>query len=126
MSFDAFHFAIVLCLVGGALFAAGPLIAAWLIAPNARGGDLGMPYECGMKPLGSPWRHFSISYYIYALLFIAFDVDVLYLYPVAVGYGGLEGWEPFVKLVIFLFFLFLALLYFKAKGVFTWPRKIDL
>lgn len=126
MQFDLFHFAILVCLLGGALFAAGPLVAALLIAPNARGGDLGMPYECGMRPLGSPWAHFGINYYVYALLFIAFDVDILYLYPAALGYGTLDGWAPFVKLLVFLFFLLLALVYFKAKGVFSWPRKIAL
>jgi NADH-quinone oxidoreductase subunit A len=126
MVFDILHCGILLCLMGGGLFAGGPLIAALLIAPNARGGDIGMPYECGMRPLGSPWTHFGINYYVYALLFIAFDVDVLYLYPAAMSYGAAEGWMPLVKLLIFLFFLMLALVYFKAKGVFSWPRKIPL
>ncbi len=126
MVFDLLHVGILLCLVGGVLFAAGPLIAALLIAPNARGGDLGMPYECGMRPLGSPWSHFGINYYVYALLFIAFDVDILYLYPVAISYSSGEGWMYLVKLLIFLFFLMLALVYFKAKGVFSWPSKISV
>lgn len=126
MVFDILHFGILLCLLGGALFAAGPLIVALLIAPNARGGDLGMPYECGMRPLGSPWSHFGINYYLYALLFIAFDVDILYLYPVAICYNSGEGWMYLIKLLVFLFFLILALVYFKAKGVFTWPSKISV
>ena len=126
MVFSIFHFAIILCLLGGVLFAAGPLIGAFLLAPRARGGDLGMPYECGMRPLGSAWAHFGINYYVYALLFIAFDVDVLYLFPYAIGYGATEGWMPFFQLLLFLFFLVLALVYFTAKGVFSWPRKISL
>ena len=126
MVFDIFHFGILVCLVGGALFAAGPLIIAKLIAPNAKGGDLGIPYECGMRPLGTPWSHFGLTYYVYALLFIAFDVDVLYLYPVAISYSSGEGWMDLIRLLIFLFFLVLALVYFKAKGVFTWPRKITV
>lgn len=124
MVFDILHFAIILFLVGGAGFALGPLVLAILIAPRAKGGDIGMPYECGMRPQGSAWTSFGISYYMYALIFIAFDVDVLYLFPVAAQYGLTEGWGAFVKLSVFLFFLFLALIYFRAKGVFTWQRKI--
>ena len=124
MVFDFFHFAIILCLVGGLGFAAGPLVTAMLLAPRAKGGDLGMSYECGMRPLGPAWTNFGMSFYMYALLFIAFDVDVLYLFPVAAQYHLTEGWGAFVKLCVFLFFLFLALGYFRAKGVFTWSRKI--
>ena len=123
MVFDVLHLAIILFLAGGAAFAIGPLLLGLLIAPRAKGGDIGMPYECGMRPYGSPWAHFGISYYMYALLFIAFDVDVLYLFPVAVHYHLTDGWGAFIKLGVFLFFLFLALIYFRAKGVFTWQRK---
>ena len=124
MVFDILHFAIILFLVGGAGFALGPLLFAILIAPRAKGGDIGMPYECGMRPQGSAWGSFGISYYLYALIFIAFDVDVLYLFPVAAHYSLTDGWGAFGKLCVFLFFLFLALIYFRAKGVFTWHRKI--
>ena len=124
MVFDILHFAIVVFLVGGAGFALGPLILALFIAPRAKGGDIGMPYECGMRPQGPAWTSFGISYYMYALIFIAFDVDVLYLFPVAAHYGLAEGWGAFVALCVFLFFLVLALIYFRAKGVFTWQRKI--
>ena len=124
MVFDLLHLAIILFLAGGAAFALGPLVLGLLITPRAKGGDLGMPYECGMRPHGSAWTHFGMSYYMYALIFIAFDVDVLYLFPVAVQYHLTEGWGAFFKLVVFLFFLVLALVYFRAKGVFTWQRKI--
>jgi len=124
MVFDILHFAIILFLVAGAGFALGPLVIGLLLPPRAKGGDLGMPYECGMRPHGSAWTNYGISYYMYALIFIAFDVDVLYLFPVAVQYGATDGWGAFVKLCVFLFFLFLALIYFRAKGVFTWQRKI--
>lgn len=124
MVFDLLHFAIILFLIGGAGFALGPLLMGILLAPRAKGGDMGMPYECGMPPQGSAWASFGISYYMYALIFIAFDVDVLYLFPVSLQYGLTEGWSAFVKLCVFLFFLFLALIYFRAKGVFTWQRKI--
>ncbi|MDL2210222.1 NADH-quinone oxidoreductase subunit A [Desulfovibrio sp. OttesenSCG-928-O18] len=125
MVFDILHLAIILFLVGGAGFALGPLLMGILLAPRAAGGDMDMPYECGMEPHGSAWTSFGISYYMYALIFIAFDVDVLYLFPVAAEYANTDGWGAFVKLSVFLFFLFLALIYFRAKGVFTWQRKIS-
>ncbi len=125
MVFSWLHLAIVLFLVGGLLFAGGPLILAALVAPRARGGDMGMPYECGMRPYGGAWTHYHINYYVYALLFLAFDVDVLYLFPVASVYRATEGWLPFLEMIIFLAVLALAILYFWAKGVFTWPRRIS-
>ncbi|MCC8194291.1 MAG: NADH-quinone oxidoreductase subunit A [Deltaproteobacteria bacterium] len=124
MVFDILHFAIILFLVGGAAFALGPLVMGLLLPPRAKGGDMDMPYECGMEPHGSAWTNYGISYYMYALIFIAFDVDVLYLFPVSIQYHLTEGWGAFAKLCVFLFFLFLALIYFRAKGVFTWQRKI--
>lgn len=124
MVFDWTQFAIILFLVAGLLFAVGPLIASSLLAPKAKGGDIGLPYECGVRPHGSTWGRFGISFYVYALIFLAFDVDVLYLFPVSTAYAEAQGWIPFVKVFIFLFFLILSIAYFWAKGVFTWPRKI--
>jgi NADH-quinone oxidoreductase subunit A len=113
-------------LLGGLLFGVGPLLLAVLLGPQAKGGDLGMPFECGMRPHGSSWVKWGISYYCYALIFLAFDVDVLYLFPVATAYGSTEGWLPFVKVFIFLFVLGISIVYFWAKGVFSWPRRIKL
>jgi NADH:ubiquinone oxidoreductase subunit 3 (subunit A) len=123
MVFSWVHLVIVCFFLAGALMAVGPLITSYLLAPRARGGDLGLPYECGIRPLGEAWIRFGVNYYIYALLFLAFEVDVLYLLPVSVIYPQL-GLEAMVKVIIFLFVLALAILYFWAKGVFTWPRRI--
>lgn len=120
------HIAIMLFLVLGVLFAAVPLLSSKLLAPRARGGDLGMSYECGIAPQGNARGKFGVNYYVYALIFLAFDVDVLYLFPVAVQYRLTVGWSAFFEVLIFLFFLGLAIVYFWAKGVFTWPRKIRL
>ena len=125
MVFTWLQAAIFLFITGGFLFAGGPLILSWLVAPRAKGGDMGMPYECGMKPHGRAWNQFGISYYIYALLFLAFEVDVLYLFPVAVWYPHEQGMEAFFKVDVFLGVLALAIIYFWRKGVFTWPRKIS-
>lgn len=126
MVFDALHLAIILFLVVGFLFPIAPIILSFVLAPRSSGGDYLMPYECGMVPHDRAWGHFGMNYYIYALIFIAFDVDVLYLFPISVFYGQSGGWLPFVELSYFLFFIVLAIVYFKAKGVFDWPRTIDV
>lgn len=126
MFFDVIHLIIILSVLVGVGFAAVPLLMALLITPRATGGDLSLPYECGVRPYGPAWTHFGISFYMYALLFISFDVFTLYLFPIAVYYNQTEGWGAFIKLAIFLFFLLLAVIYFAAKGVFVWQRKISL
>lgn len=124
MVFDWLHLAIILFLVLGAGFALGPLVAAALLSPKAKGGDTGMTYECGPPPHGSARRKFGVNYYVYALIFLAFDVDVLYLFPVATEYRNTVGWVPFIQVFVFLAFIGIAVAYFWAKGVFTWPRRI--
>jgi NADH-quinone oxidoreductase subunit A len=126
MVFNSLHLAIIIFLAVGLLFPVAPLLMAAVLAPRASGGDLNMPYECGMVPHGRAWSHFGINYYVYALIFIAFDVDILYLFPVSVFYRDAAGWLPFAELTCFIFFIFLALVYFQAKGVFDWPRRIDV
>ena len=124
MDFSWLSLAILLFLGAGVAFGAAPLIAACLLAPRSRGGDLGMPYECGMPPHGPARVRFGINYYFYALLFLAFDVDVLYLFPVAATYRESLGWSVFWEFLLFLGILGLAVVYFWRKGVFTWPRRV--
>ena len=123
MVFSWMHLVIACFFLASVLMAAGPLIGSYLLAPRAKGGDLGLPYECGIRPQGDAWIRFGLNYYIYALLFLAFEVDVLYLLPVSVIYPQL-GWDATVKVFLFLFVLALAIVFFWAKGVFSWPRRI--
>ncbi len=124
MVFNWLHIGILMFLLLGIVFAVMPLIVAIFMAPKSKGGDMGMPYECGMRPIGSSWGRFGANYYIYAILFLAFDVDVLYLFPVATYYPEAEGFISFIKVFIFLAIIALAIIYFWKKGVFTWPRRI--
>ena len=126
MVFSWLGVTIILCLCMGLLFGAGPLLGSVLLAPKFKGGAFGKPYECGMLPQGSSWVPYGVNYYFYALIFLAFDVDVLYLFPVAAWYPSSSGFGPFYAVCGFLAVLFLAIWYVHKKGVFTWPRKIDI
>jgi len=125
MVFSWLNVAVLACLVAGLAFGAGPLLGSVLLAQRTFGGGFLEPYECGMPPHGVSWSRFGINYYFYALIFLAFDVDVLYLFPVAAYYPESKGFEPFYAVFVFMLVLFLAIYYFWKKGVFTWPRKIQ-
>jgi len=127
MSVSWLHIAMILFFVQGALFfAIVPILLSRLLAHRVKAFELTMPFECGMPPQGSAWIRFGINYYFYALLFLAFDVDVLYLFPVATYYLLANQFIAFIKLLIFIVILFASIVFFWKKGVFTWPRKIEV
>lgn len=112
--------------LGGLAFAIGPFIISYLFAPrNTRNtvNKTGQLIECGMDPIGDAWIRFGIVYYLYALMFLAFAVDVLFLFPVAMAYNDGFVVRDFVELVIFVSILSLAVIYAWKKGVFNWERK---
>ena len=110
-------------LLVGVLFAVAPIIISWLIGGRSEGEMRSETYESGMPTIGSAWIQFSVSYYIFALIFLAFDVDVLYLFPVALAYNQGFGIRDFVAIVIFIGILSLAIVYAWRKGVFLWEKK---
>lgn len=123
-------YVVAFCL-GGLGFAIGPFIVATLFSPRGTrniAGKTEQIIECGVEPIGGAWVKFGIVYYLYALMFLAFDVDVLFLFPVAVAYNNPElvnefGSRDFVEVLIFVGILSLAVVYAWKKGVFQWGRK---
>jgi NADH-quinone oxidoreductase subunit A len=118
-------FPVLLFAVVAVLFTLAPIVIAMILAPITKGIKTLATYECGVEPFGSAWIRYSIIYYIYALILIAFDVDILYLFPVAVSYTRGEGMHEFYALVVFVLILALAVIYAWGKGVFTWKRKLS-
>ncbi|MBN2645603.1 MAG: NADH-quinone oxidoreductase subunit A [Desulfuromonadaceae bacterium] len=115
---------VLVFLVVGIACGLGPLVISRLIAPRILYRKTLDPYECGMDPYGSAWNiRFDIAYYLYALIFLAFDVDVLYLFPVATAFDKVSAVRGISELVIFVGILSLAIIYAWVKGVFTWPRR---
>ena len=76
-----------------------------------------------MEPFSDAWSRFTMVYYVYALMFLAFGVDVLYLFPVALVYGENFHGREVIELVIFVLILSLAIVYAWKKSIFEWGRK---
>ena len=106
----------------GVVLGAFAFVAPWLLSPRYKGPETEQTYECGVDTIGSAWIRFGISFYLFALIFVAFEVDILYLFPVALVYDEIPGWRAFVEIAIFLSILSLAILYAWRKGVFQWTK----
>ena len=95
-----------------------------LIAPRKRSRSKGDTYECGVLTTGETWVRFRVQYYIYALLFLVFDIETVFLYPWAVSYLGLAeaGFAVFamVEMAIFLVMLAAGLAFAWAAGDLRW------
>jgi NADH-quinone oxidoreductase subunit A len=112
--------------LGGLVFAGGPFIVVHLLAARKTRQTANKTtqfIECGMDPIGDAWIRYSAVYYLYALVFVAFAVDVLFLIPVALVYDQQFAVRDFVELVIFVGILSLVIVYAWKKGIFEWTRK---
>lgn len=77
------------------------------------------PYECGLPTQGSTWVQFNVGYYLFALIFLIFDVELVFLYPWAVVVKKI-GMPALLEIVIFFFILFMGFLYAHKKGALEW------
>jgi NADH-quinone oxidoreductase subunit A len=112
--------------LGGLAFAVGPFaVVHLLMARKTRqtAQKTDQYIECGMEPIGDAWIRYSAVYYLYALVFVAFAVDVLFLVPVAMVYNKQFPIRDFVEMLIFIGILSLVIVYAWKKGVFEWTRK---
>jgi NADH-quinone oxidoreductase subunit A len=115
--------------LGGLAFALGPIAIVYLLMPRQTRQILGKRdqyIECGMDPIGDSWIRYGIVFYLYALIFLAFDVDVLFLFPVAVAYNGeafAASYRDLIEIILFVGILSLAVVYAWVKGVFKWERR---
>ncbi len=106
-------------ILAGVGFALAPLVVVFIVAPRKNSLAKGDTYECGVKTYGETWVRFRIQYYIYAMIFVLFDIETVFLYPWAVSYRGL-GFFALVEMGVFLVILSAGLAYAWAKGVLRW------
>ena len=120
-----FDYANVLIFLGiGAFFIVFNLFMGSLIRPKNPSPEKLSTYECGEEPVGGSWIQFNIRFYIVALVFIIFDVEIVLLYPWAVVVKDLMayGWFAFVEMMIFVSILLVGLAYAWKKGALEWVR----
>ena len=114
---------IIILMLAAVGFALAPLALAWLWAkkfsPKKPGQDKNAIYECGLESKGDAWIQFKSEYYLYAIIFLIFDVETIFLLPFAVSFTGLSV-GAFVAMVIFLLLLVEGLAWAWQKGVLTW------
>lgn len=108
---------VTFCLAGGLV--ATMILLPMLLGPKRMSPVKGEAFECGNPPSGSAWGRFSVKFYMTAILFIVFDVEVVFLYPWAVVFRRL-GWFGFVEMMAFIAVLGIALLYVWRKGALEW------
>ncbi|TAN39150.1 MAG: NADH-quinone oxidoreductase subunit A [Verrucomicrobia bacterium] len=112
---------------GGVGLGVAPMILAHLLAPRytrAIHGKTLQAIECGMESIGPTWIRYGVVYYLYALIFVAFAVDVLFLFPIAVIYNEHPGWLDLAEITLFIGILALVIVYAWVKGVFIWKSKL--
>lgn len=115
-------FGVILVFLIFALILVGvSIVAAWVVRPSHPTKIKQTNYESGMIPEGSPWILFNTRFYLVALAYIIFDVELVLLFPWALSFRGL-GWFAFWAMVIFVFILFLGLFYDWAKGYLDWDK----
>ncbi len=105
--------------VVGTILAVIPLGVVWLLAPRADLPQKRITYESGVIPFGQAWAQFNVRYYLFALAFVVFDVEVIYLYPWAVVFQQLGG-VAFYEMLTFIAILLVGLLYAWRKGALEW------
>lgn len=107
-------------LILGVLFASGSLVASSMLAPRKRLTEAKLaPYECGIVPEIDPPQRFPVRFYLVAMIFVIFDIEVVFLYPFAVVFRQL-GAFALVEVLAFSLAVFAALLFLVSEGALTW------
>jgi NADH-quinone oxidoreductase subunit A len=111
--------AILLFLIAGLALVGGGILVSMLVAPKLKTKVKDEPFECGIETFGSSWLQFRVGYYLFAILFLLFDVETVFLFPWAVVMKDL-GITAFIEVLIFLVILGLGLLYAWKKDALKW------
>jgi NADH-quinone oxidoreductase subunit A len=118
----------------GGVFLLGNLLLGKLVRPNRPSPEKGDIYECGEKPVGTAWVQFDLRFYVVALLFVIFDVEIAFFFPWAVVFGehtkpeaGPTGTEfarfAFVELLVFFAILLVGFAYLWKRGDLEWVKS---
>ncbi len=120
---SSIYLPILVLLIAAIGFALAPLALAWLWAkafsPHKPGPSKNAVYECGLEPTGDAWIQFKPGYYLYAIIFLVFDVEAIFLLPFAVAFTGLSM-AACIAMLVFLLLLVEGLVWAWQKNVLVW------
>ena len=120
---------ILLMFVVAAGFAVGNVLLSTFVGQRKRTRTKLMPYECGKDPVGSARERFSVKFYLIAMIFILFDIEVIFLVPWAAVYKTFAVQGPamrsfaYLEMMIFIGLLFVGYIYIVKKGAFDWGER---
>jgi NADH-quinone oxidoreductase subunit A len=110
---------LIILILAALAFSAGGIIVSRIFVKGSRNLQKGQAYECGIPTTGTPWNQFNVGYYLFALIFLIFDVELVFMYPWAVVVKQI-GISALVEILLFLFILFMGFLYAHKKGALKW------
>lgn len=114
---------VIVLLLAAIAFTLSPLVLAWLWAkkfsPRKPGPSKNTIYECGLESTGDAWMQFHSGYYLYAIIFLVFDVEAVFLLPFAVAFTSLSAGEC-IAMLVFLLLLVEGLVWAYQKNVLVW------
>ena len=110
---------LIALLIAAIAFSAGGILIGKIFVKGSKNIQKGQAYECGIPTDSSPWHQFNVGYYLFAILFLIFDVELVFLYPWAVVVKKV-GLVALVEIIIFIFILFMGFLYAHKKGALKW------
>ncbi|PWT80139.1 MAG: NADH-quinone oxidoreductase subunit A [Blastocatellia bacterium] len=113
---------ILIMIALGAGFAATSIVLSALLGPRRPSAEKSAPYECGMPPVGDARERHSVKFYLVAMIFLLFDIEVAFLYPWAMALRDL-GWPGFVQVVLFIALLLAGYVYVWRKGALDWGNE---
>jgi NADH-quinone oxidoreductase subunit A len=125
--YDYLPILLMFVVAGG--FAVGNVVLSTFVGQRKRTRTKLMPYECGKDPVGSARERFSVKFYLIAMIFILFDIEVIFLVPWAAVYktlaaqGDAMRWFAYAEMMIFVGLLFVGYIYIVKKGAFDWSEK---
>lgn len=114
-----YSYVLIFILIGVSFVLVNYLIPQ-IIGRKSLGAQTSSTYESGEVPIGGAWIKFDISYYLFALIFLAFDVEIAFLFPVLVVFKEMMSFTILFELVLFLTLLTFAIFYAWNKGLFEW------
>jgi len=109
----------IILIIAGLVFSISAILIAKVITKGTKNAQKSEPYECGIPTVGKTWIQLNVGYYLFALIFLIFDVELIFIFPWAVVAKSV-GWVALIEIIIFLFILFMGFLYAHKKGALKW------